>query len=259
MVKSADRVIQILEIVGTKERGCTHKELSSTLNIPKSSLTSLLNTLVASNYLSANGDGRRFTLGPQLLVLTGRYLSRLDLVRVGQPVIDRLAAEIDEATEIGVIRDQEVMIIASADCTRLIKRAIQIGERAPLYATAAGKAILAFLPQDQIEQYINSTELTALTPKTITSAARLQRELGQISQKKLAYSREELNEGIIAMAAPIFNIHGLAAASIVVPIPKIRFNRTAEKRISAAVSTAAAKLSYAMGFDAGSTENQYSN
>jgi DNA-binding IclR family transcriptional regulator len=258
MVKSADRVIQILEAIGNSVKGCTHKELSSALNIPKSSLTSLLNTLVQRDYLSSDPDGRRYTLGPQLLVLTGRLISGLDLIQLGQPILDQLVADIDESAEIAIQKNDEILIISAADCTRSIKRVIQIGEHAPLYATAAGKAILAFLPADEIRQYLASTHMRSLTPHTITDPSALIQQLKAIATGELAYSHEELNEGIIAMAAPVFNMYGRVAASIVLPIPGIRFSAAKEKQVEKSLRDAAGRLSYLLGFDSKSDKQLYS-
>ena len=249
MVKSADRVIQILETIGNSEKGCTHKELSSVLNIPKSSLTSLLNTLVQRGYLASGTDNRRYNLGPQLLVLTGRFLSGLDLVRLGQPILNQLVVELDESAEIAIRRDYEILIISSADCTRTIKRAIQLGERAPLYATAAGKAILAFLPEDEIQHYLSSITMQSITQHTITDPRILLPELKAIANGEIAYCRKELDEGIIAMASPVFDIYGRVCASIVIPIPAIRFSAEKEKHVEKPLREAAARLSYLLGFD----------
>ena len=250
MVKSADRVIQILETIGNSGKGCTHKELSSALNIPKSSLTSLLNTLVNRGYITSDTEDRRYNLGPQLLVLTGRFLSGLDLVRLGQPILDQIVAEIDESAEIAIRRGQEMLVIASADCTRPIKRVIQIGEHAPLYATAAGKAIMAFLSEEEIQCYLASSSLQSITPKTITNPNLLSREFEKVKTSGIAYSREELNEGLIAMAAPVFDMYGRITASVVLPIPAIRFNMEKERQVEKVLRNAAARLSYLLGFDA---------
>jgi DNA-binding IclR family transcriptional regulator len=259
MVKSADRVIQILETIGNSEKGCTHKELSAALSIPKSSLTSLLNTLVHRGYLASDTDDRRYNLGPQLLVLTGRFLSGLDLVRLGQPILNQLVVEIDESVEIAIRRDHEILVIALADCTRSIKRAIQIGERAPLYATAAGKAILAFLSEDEIQNYLSSITMQSITQHTITDPRILLPQLKAITKGEIAYSHEEFNEGIIAMAAPVFDLNGRVCASIVMPIPVIRFSTDKEKHVGKALRAAGTRLSYLLGFDSNSERRLYSS
>ncbi|NIO06117.1 MAG: hypothetical protein GTN74_16400 [Proteobacteria bacterium] len=87
MGKSADRVFQILEAIGLSQKGKTHDELGSFLNIPKRSLSSVLGNLVDREYFSLNEADRPYVLGPHVLVLAGRYLSSSDMIRPGQPVI----------------------------------------------------------------------------------------------------------------------------------------------------------------------------
>ena len=115
MVKSADRAMQILETIGSSEEGKTHGELASSLHIPKSSLSLLLANLLDRQYLSMNGPDKRYVLGPQVLVLAGRYLSSLDIARLGQPVLRKVTRVIDESAEIAIKRGNEMMIIAKED------------------------------------------------------------------------------------------------------------------------------------------------
>lgn len=257
MVKSADRVMQILEAIGSSEEGKTHGELSSALNIPKSSLSLLLANLVGREYLSLNGTDKRYTLGPQVLVLAGRYLSSLDIVRLGQPVLKKITRAIDESAEIAIKRGHEIIIISMEDRSQPLSRMIQLGDRAPIYATAAGKAILAHLSDDEIDQYISSVELTAITKATITNPDVLWRQLQAIRSGALARSNEELHEGITAMACPVFDLYGSVVASIVLPIPTIRFTPEKEKNAEKMLRGASIELSHQLGFDNASNASEF--
>jgi DNA-binding IclR family transcriptional regulator len=252
MVKSADRVMQILEAIGSSEEGKTHGELASSLNIPKSSLSLLLANLVDREYVSLSGRDRRYALGPQVLVLAGRYLSRLDIVRLGHPVLEKITRAVDESAEIAIKRGHEVIIISKEDRSQPLSRMIQLGDRAPIYATAAGKAILAHLSDEEIDQYLSSVELRPITQATITSPEVLWRELHAIRSGALARSREELHEGITAMACPVFDLYGRVVASIVLPIPTIRFTSEKERRAEEVLLHASFKLSHQLGFDTAS-------
>jgi DNA-binding IclR family transcriptional regulator len=252
MVKSADRVMQILEAIGSSEEGRTHGELASGLNIPKSSLSLLLANLVGREYLSLNGAEKRYALGPQVLVLAGRYLSSLDIARLGQPVLKTITRTIDESAEIAIKRGNEMMIIAKEDRSRPLTRMIQMGERAPIYATAAGKAILAHLSDDEIDQYLSMAELTPITKATITDPEVLRRELNAIRSGALARSHEELHEGITAVASPVFDLYGHVVASIVLPVLTVRFTPEKEKKAEEILRRASIELSHQLGFDTGS-------
>ncbi len=259
MVKSADRVIQILEAIGSSEEGKTHGELAYSLNIPKSSLSLLLANLVDREYISLSGTDKRYILGPQVLVLAGRYLSSLDIVRLGQPILKAITVTIDESAEIAIKRGDEIMIITKEDCSRPLARIIQIGERAPIHATAGGKAILAHLSDEEIAKYLSTAELTPITKTTITDPEVLRRELNAIRAGALARSYEELHEGITAMASPVFDLYGRVVASVVLPILTIRFTLEKEKMAENVLRAASIELSHQLGFDAGANARYAKN
>jgi len=249
MIKSADRVLDILEITGSKRIGITHGVIAKELNIPKGSLTQLLSNLVSRNYLSFEQTNKLYKLGPQLLILTGEYLSSFDVVKVGQPIIRELVDKINESAEIVVLKESESMIVCKEDCDRPLKRVISIGDHSPAYSTAGGKAILSYLPKDEMDHFINKVKFHPTTKKTITDAKSLIDELNEIQSNKLAYGREERYEGIVAMAAPVFNLYGRVVASVVVTIPTVRFTHKKEKKIEIAIKNTAKKISQQIGYN----------
>ncbi|MBW2207845.1 MAG: IclR family transcriptional regulator [Deltaproteobacteria bacterium] len=249
MVKSADRVIQILEAVGLAREGVTHGDLVSALNIPKSSLSSLLSTLVDSQYLSLEKSSKRYELGSQILVMAGRYLHGLDVVKLGQPLLREITGVTDESSEIAIKRGHDIVIVCKEDSSRPVARVIQIGDRAPMYATAAGKAILAHLQEEETAKYFSSVDMAPLTKNTITDPIVLQKELKRIRSGALARSNEELDEGVVALAAPVFDFHGQVVASVVVPVPAMRFTKERQKDIERALRSGAMELSHLLGWD----------
>lgn len=249
MVKSANRVFQVLEFVVEEQDGVSHKELATNLDIPKSSLSALLNNLVTQEYLSFNDLAKRYALGPKILFLAGQYLSGLDIVQLGRPIVRQVMLETGESTEMAIRRQDRIQIICKEDCSRPLQRVIKLGDTAPIYATAAGKAILAYLPEDDIEHYFSSVKTKKITKNTITDKGVLKQQINDIRSGDLAYSYEELNEGLIAMAVPVFNLFGDVAASIVVPIPSVRFTPENEKTIARVLTKASMDLSHQLGFD----------
>ncbi len=248
VVKSADRVIQIFEAIGSHDRGITHGDLSKALGIPKGSLSLLLSNLVERDYLAFDRLSKLYMLGPKLLVLTGRYLSSLDIVRVGRPIVLRLVAEINEDTEIVVRKGNEVLFLYKEECTQPLKYSIALGEIAPMYATSAGKAILAFLLDEEVSAYLSSVALAPVTKSTITDPEALKRELKEVRSTGLAYGREEFHEGICAIASPIFNLYGDVAGALTVTLPGVRFNSERRQLIEPALRSAAAEISQQLGF-----------
>ncbi len=247
-VKSADRVIQIFEAIGSKKNGITQRELAAQLDIPKGSLSPLLSNLVDRGYLTLDRLSKLYMLGPNLVVLTGRYLSSLEIVRTGRPILQDLVSEIDEDAEIVVLKGDEVLFLHKEECSKPLKYSIAIGELAPVYATSAGKAILAHLHEQEIERYLTETALISITSASITDADAIRRELREIRAMGLAYGREEFHQGICGIAAPVFNLYGNVAGAVVVTLPSIRFNRETKRFIEPRLKRAAESISRQLGF-----------
>lgn len=248
-VKSADRTILILEAIAGNNEGLTHGDLALSLHIPKSSLSSLLSTLTEYDYIVFDTVSKRYLLGPQFLKMAGVYLDRIDLVHLGKPIVREITQSVDESAEIAIRSGTDILIVCKEDCTRALKMVIQLGDRAPLYATAAGKAILAHLNDYEKQDYLQSVKIKRITSKTLTDVDALDQELKMIQSGSIAYSREEYNEGIIAMAVPIFTIGKRVAGSIVVPVPTVRFSPQKESDIERVLKIGAAELSGRLGYD----------
>ena len=162
MVKSAERSLKLLEFIAAAREGLSHKDLSKSLDIPGSSLSALLATLVSRGYLSFDPLSRRYSIGPEILHLAGRYLGNFDIVCLVSPIIRELVASINESALIAIRREYSIQIISKELCSERIQQVIDIGEKAPLYATAAGKAILASFSDDDLKRYFSFIKLNII-------------------------------------------------------------------------------------------------
>jgi len=249
MVKSANRVINILQAVGANKYGISNAELSSDLNIPKGSLSLLLAELVANDFLTLRKEDRRYILGPQIFVLAGQYLSDLDMVQVGRTIVHDLMMTTHESSALVIRKGFEMMVVYGENSPHPLRRSVEIGYRASLHTTAGGKAILAHLTDEEVDQYLSSVKMIPVTPTTITLPETLRKELTAIRSGALAYAREEQFEGLTAMAAPVFDLHGSVVAALVITFPTIRFNKESEKLIEETLQKASAELSRQLGFN----------
>lgn len=248
MVKSAERVIQILEHIGTETTGITHGELTVALEIPKSSLSALLSNLVYREYLSFDKQRKQYHIGPQVLTLAGKYLAGLDIIKTAQPFVKELMTITEESTEFAVKKGNDIQILCKEDCLRPLQRVIQLGELSPIYITAAGKAILAFLSDEEINEYISSVEMTSYTKTTIIDPEKLRKQLNEVHRDGLAYSFEERIEGITAIAAPVFDMHNSVVGSLVVPTPTFRFTPEKKEQVENALRDISPRLSHQLGY-----------
>jgi DNA-binding IclR family transcriptional regulator len=123
--------------------------------------------LVAQGYLTLKVEGKQYLLGPQVLGLARHCIAGLDLVQIGHPIVNELVVQAGESAEIAMRRGDEVIIVYREVSSCSLSSCMQIGDRAPLCAIAAGKAILAHLTPEEIDAYLSSGQFLSLTKKTV--------------------------------------------------------------------------------------------
>ncbi len=141
------------------------------------------------------------------------------------------------------------------DNSRPLRHVIAVGDRAAAYAIAAGKAILAYLPEDELSLYLSSVALTPITGNTITDPDVLRRQLEEIRSGGVAYGYGEYYEDINSIAAPIFNLYGRVAGSLVVPLLSTRVDPERYRFIETRLRGAVSRISRQLGFEPGTEEN----
>lgn len=247
MPRSTDRAFEILEIIGASKKGLKHGEISQTLNIPKSSVSKLLTSLVARDYLVIDTVTRVYSIGPQVLSLANSYLAGLDIIHIAQPIIWKAMVETGESASLMIKSGDEGLIVCKEESPHIVIARLSIGARVPLYASAGGKAILAFLSAEEVDHYLSSVELAPLTATTITNPGILRRELKLIRARGLAHCNGEQFEDLFSIAAPVFGWDGRVVASVGTPFPRIRSNTQRERIIEDVLRRSSAEISRKLG------------
>lgn len=248
MVKSATRVMQILNVVGHSKDGLKHLDIAKALKIPKGSLSFLLADLLQEEFLTLGADDKRYRIGPAILSLAGRYLADLDIIKIGQPFIRSIITATNESCGLAVRKGFKVMIVWREETHEPLKWDFKIGDQYPLYASSHGKVILAFFGEDETDRYLSSTDFLPITPFTITDKQVLLRELQEIRNGSIAYSREENYPGITSLAVPVFNNTRQMVASLGVLLPTQRFTEEKEKIITRVLKETATLFSRELGY-----------
>lgn len=237
-----------MKLLAENGEGLKHLQIARAVHVPSSSLSGILPDLIQEQFLSFDPSTSRYALGPEILTLAGNFLKGLDIVSISRPFVRDLVRDTGESVSIAILSRRQIVIVHAEESNHMLNATLQIGTRPAMHASASGKAILAFLPEQEIEEYLASAELRAFTPETITDPALLTNELKKIRSSGIAYNREELAHRIIALAAPIFNLYGEVTASVAVSCFSMRFNGEKERRIIHALKQAAPGMSRKMGF-----------
>jgi DNA-binding IclR family transcriptional regulator len=249
MVKSAARTMDILEVLADAPEGLSHAELAERLAIPRSSLTGLLETLVARDFVEWDEARRRYLTGFAVLRLGRSYLDRLDLVHCARPLIARLSEEIGEACALTVRREHAVVVIAKMDDPNRHRPSLslQLGHSGPLYASASGKAMLAAGGRASVAGYLASLGSVPVDPRRKLDADTLRQDLEAALTTGFGWSRGEMFDDIMAVGVAIRGSGGAVVAGLSVSLPHERCTETHLGAIQTALKGCAEALSVRMG------------
>ncbi len=229
-VKSASRALDILEFVARASKAPSFLEISQQLEIPKSSLSMLLSTLVGRGYLDQPEPRGGYKLGLGARRLAVEFGQGATVIERVAPLLDRLAANLQESCGYYEARGDYVECIESRAYEQALLYKMFTGERVHMYANSCGKAILAQLPEDQLEAYIARTEFRAYTDRTISSAPQLLREIEEIRKTGIGRTFGEYYPGVAALAVALTDGEKVLGA-VNVGLPMIRLNGEAEELI----------------------------
>ncbi len=182
----------------------------------RTTLLRILTTLQMRGFVARDYATDRYRLGLGVLSLSGVVLHNLDIRQVARPVLQRLCAEVKELVLLTVRSEETIVTIDRFEGNITLSMRTALGERRPMYCTAAGKAVLAYLP-DGIVEGILAKGMPPVTPRTITSREVMRQHLAEIKRRGFAWDDEERIEDLRCVAAPIFSHDGavIAAVSVV--------------------------------------------
>jgi DNA-binding IclR family transcriptional regulator len=230
-VKSADRVLDLLELLARRGQDMSHTDIGEALDIPKSSLSQLLRNLTTRGYLDYSAVSRGYRLGEAVAKLSGRASLGRNIVSIVEPVLTDITAMLNESSAFNQLNGVQSEVVATVSSSQRLVSHMRKGDLAPLYATSGGKAILAFMPDHEQEHYLNTVEFELITPNTIRSAKEMRKQIKTIRETGIAFVSEEFTPGIVGLAMPILSDEGHALGALSVAVPSVRFNEVVRQRI----------------------------
>lgn len=231
LIQSVCRALAIIETLSSySSLGIT--ELSQKLGLHKSTVFGLLSTLEYNGYVYQNSMTGKYSLSLKLFEIGGKVYEELDIRNISRPHIERIVEKHQETAHLVVPDGLEIVYIDKVECTQSIRICSNVGKRMPFHCTAVGKAILANMPEEKVQEIIQKKGLPSFTNNTITSYDKLQEELSKIRTLGYAIDNEETEEGLKCVAAPIRDFNGKVIAAASVSGPRMRMN---DEKISAIV------------------------
>lgn len=225
VVTSVARAVDALQALAESPDGLTLAALSRRLGVPKSTLHAILGTLARRGMAELLPDGVRYRLGPKLTELGYAAGGQRRFIETAHPFLVQLVAETGESAFLGVSASDplETVYITKVESPQVIRYSAELGERRPSHATAAGKVLLASLPEAQLEEVLRDRTLPRYTPRTITDVVALLRELRRIRSQGYAVTVDERVQGASGVAALVRYLPGrVAALSLIGPTDRMQ-------------------------------------
>ena len=239
MIQSVERAVRILQCFEDQDQlGIT--QIAKKAELTKSTAFGLVATLVETGLLEQDPATSQYRLGLELFRLGNR-------VDAGgrQRIISELTVLCEALGEtVNYMRPEgsDIVYLVKKETSHSMRICTTIGQRLPMYCTAGGKAIMAYLPEERREEILRSFQFSAFTENTLLTAEDLRRELVTARTEGCAYDREELELGLTCIAAPIFNRFGYPTAAVSCSGPTTRMTPEKLRQCQEALTACAARF-----------------
>jgi IclR family acetate operon transcriptional repressor len=217
--QSLERGLRVIEAISDFGGSASVSAIARKTGLPRSTVHHLLRSLIAFDYLLQGGEAQPYKLAPRLFKLTGRAWTQGQLAEISVPFIDELSRRTGEGTSLAILREGVVSVVAKRDSEGPVRVVQKVGTVRPIYCTAVGKILAAWLPEREIDDIIGRIVFERITANTITAPAVLKRELARIRANGFAVDNEEHIEGIRCIAAPVRDHSGAVCAALCIVFP----------------------------------------
>jgi len=191
----------------------TISQLSVKTGLSRAAVRRCLYTLTKLGFAGAE-DGSRYALRPRMLTLSNTYAASSSLSTAAQPILERMSAAHRESFSVATLDGDDIVYIARTTVARIMAVDLHIGSRLPAYCTSMGRVLLAYLPVDQLEQYLARAVLVAHTARTVVSVDKLRLALRNVRRNGYALVDQEYEIGLRSLAVPVYSPSGRVVATV---------------------------------------------
>jgi len=228
-LNSIEKALAILLSFSPDNRPQRSVEISQQLEMNKATVNRILVTLKNKGFVVQDQATRRYRLGPSTALLGRAVKQSLNgrLVALAKPYLDDLRDKVGETVHLEVLYDERIFLTYSAEGKRQVTVTPRVGDRMAINANAGAKAIMAFSPQETVRKSL-AGPLTKFTTRTKTDTDAIWKEFEEVRTTGYAYDKEEYDEDVHAVAAPIFNHEDRVVAAVVIIAPSFRMSSSIE-------------------------------
>jgi DNA-binding IclR family transcriptional regulator len=223
-VRAVERALDILLCFTREDAARSLTQIAESVHMSKTTVHRLLATLENKRFITRDKTTGLYRLGFRFIEMASLVLQDVELHRWAQPYLKRLSAEYGETVDLSILDGAHVIYLEVIESPQRVKLAAAVGQRLPAFCTASGKALLAYMPKDQVRKVL-SENLTEYTRRTPVSVPDILLELQATAERGYAISEQEYEEDINAVAAPIFDADSHPIASIAIVGPSFRLTR----------------------------------
>lgn len=248
LVQSVDRTLSIMELLSDHDEGLGITEIGERLGLHKSTVHRLLSTLIYKEYVVKDKESNKYMLTLKLFELGNKKVEKLNILSASRVYTKSLMESINEVVHLVVPDENNIVYIDKVEADNTIRMASNIGRHSPMYSTSVGKAIMAFLSEEEVDAIWEKSNIVKYTDRTITDLTRLKQELERVRQKGYAEDDEENELGVRCIGAPVFNYSGKVEGAISISGPTIRVTKDKVEEYGREVKKFADLISRELGY-----------
>jgi IclR family transcriptional regulator, KDG regulon repressor len=250
-ITALQRGLRLLHLFSESPRGLTAKQVAGLSRLPVSTVHRFLANLVTSGFLSCDGDGS-YHLGIACFAIGQAAVGQLDIRRLSLPYLKELNQQTRETIHLTVRHGLAAVYVEKLDSPEPLRIHSRIGAAVPLYCSAVGKVMLAYMPEEERERILPELTIKRLTQNTVGNLQELRAELYRVHKNGYACDLEENEMHIRCIASPIWDHTGSVQSSVSITAPTVRMPVTRLRQLAPLIQSAGLQISRELGYRAAS-------
>jgi len=248
VIKTVSRALDLLDQFREDDSEFGITDLSKRLKLQKNNVFRLVVTLKAKKYIEINSSTGKYRLGIKARALGQLATQQIDFAGHARPFLNDLKQQCHETCYFSVIKDGYTYYLDGVESDLPVRVVQMVGNSRPLYSTASGRVLLAFMEPKNQANLLSGFETEGLAGRTLTDTDLLQIDLNRITQQGYAIDDQKHDAGVMEIAAPVFDSNGAIIGALSVLGPEMRLATRLENELLPLVCQTAARLSALLGY-----------